>query len=86
MVGTLTLVSDGEGLLGCWFENDRHLVYGITGPAERHPRISLEPQRTGRNGQLHKTRPQERSPVWKSVEDRCAANFTPTRSSREAWG
>lgn len=29
LVGMLTLTSDGTSLTGCWFENDKHLGYGI---------------------------------------------------------
>ena len=35
IIGTLTLASDGDGLMGCWFENDRHFGYGVVGPAKR---------------------------------------------------
>lgn len=29
IIGTLTLASDGEGLAGCWFDNDRYFGYGV---------------------------------------------------------
>ena len=35
LVGALTLASDGEALVGCWFENDRHFGYGVRGEAVR---------------------------------------------------
>lgn len=31
LIGSLTLASDGEGLAGCWFENDRFFGYGVEG-------------------------------------------------------
>ena len=33
IVGTLTLASDGDALVGCWFDNDRHFGYGTAGAA-----------------------------------------------------
>ena len=32
--GTLTLASDGDALVGCWFENDRFFGYGMYEPVE----------------------------------------------------
>lgn len=29
LIGALTLASDGEALVGCWFENDRFFGYGV---------------------------------------------------------
>ena len=29
LIGTLTLASDGEALVGCWFDNDRFFGYGV---------------------------------------------------------
>ncbi|MGN0075800.1 MAG: methylated-DNA--[protein]-cysteine S-methyltransferase [Parafannyhessea sp.] len=29
IVGTLTVTSDGRGVTGCWFDNDRHFGYGL---------------------------------------------------------
>ncbi|WP_130811181.1 methylated-DNA--[protein]-cysteine S-methyltransferase [Olsenella sp. Marseille-P4559] len=37
VVGTLTVTSDGEGITGCWFDNDRHFGHGLTDKTlERH--------------------------------------------------
>lgn len=33
LIGSLTLASDGEELVGCWFENDRFFGYGAEGEA-----------------------------------------------------
>ena len=35
IIGALTLASDGTGLTGCWFENDRYFGYGVDGKVER---------------------------------------------------
>lgn len=35
IIGVLTLASDGEGITGCWFDNDRYFGYGVDGPMER---------------------------------------------------
>ena len=35
LIGTLTLASDGEALVGCWFHNDRYFGYGVTEKMER---------------------------------------------------
>lgn len=35
IIGTLTLASDGEALIGCWFDNDRFFGYGTEGARER---------------------------------------------------
>ena len=35
LIGELTLASDGESLVGCWFDNDRYFGYGVDGPMER---------------------------------------------------
>ena len=35
IIGTLTLASDGEALVGCWFDNDRFFGYGAEGARER---------------------------------------------------
>lgn len=29
LIGALTLASDGEALVGCWFDNDRFFGYGV---------------------------------------------------------
>ena len=34
IIGALTLASDGEAIVGCWFENDRYFGCGVEGPAE----------------------------------------------------
>lgn len=33
LIGSLTLASDGEGLVGCWFEHDRFFGQGVRGEA-----------------------------------------------------
>lgn len=35
LIGKLTLASDGESLVGCWFEHDHHGGYGVSRPTER---------------------------------------------------
>ena len=35
IIGTLTLATDGDGITGCWFDNDRHFGYGMDGQMER---------------------------------------------------
>ena len=35
IIGTLTLASDGESLVACWFENDRYFGYGVKDEMER---------------------------------------------------
>ena len=32
LIGKLTLASDGEGIVGCWFENDRFFGDTVVGP------------------------------------------------------
>ena len=34
LFGPLTLASDGEAIVGCWFGNDRYFGYGVEGPME----------------------------------------------------
>ena len=34
LIGPLTLASDGEAIVGCWFGNDRYFGYGVEGPME----------------------------------------------------
>lgn len=34
LIGPLTLASDGEALVGCWFGNDRYFGYGVSGEME----------------------------------------------------
>lgn len=41
IIGTLTLASEGEGLTGCWFENDRYFGYGVDGPMERRDDLDV---------------------------------------------
>ena len=31
LTGPLTIASDGEAIVGCWFENDRYFGYGVKG-------------------------------------------------------
>ncbi len=35
LIGPLTIASNGEGIVGCWFNNDRYFGYGVTGLMER---------------------------------------------------
>ena len=35
LIGKLTLASDGETLIGCWFDNDRFFGYGVNETLER---------------------------------------------------
>ena len=35
LIGKLILASEGESLVGCWFENDRFFGYGVDAPMER---------------------------------------------------
>ena len=35
LIGALTLASDGESIVGCWFDNDRYFGYGVDGTMER---------------------------------------------------
>ena len=41
IIGTLTLASDGEGIAGCWFDNDRYFGYGVDGPMERRDDLAV---------------------------------------------
>ncbi|MGN0072679.1 MAG: methylated-DNA--[protein]-cysteine S-methyltransferase [Coriobacteriales bacterium] len=34
LIGTLTLASDGESIVGCWFDNDRYFGCGVDGAME----------------------------------------------------
>ena len=34
LIGPLTLASDGETIVGCWFGNDRYFGYGVDGQME----------------------------------------------------
>ena len=35
LIGALAIASDGEAIVGCWFENDRYFGIGVDGSAER---------------------------------------------------
>ena len=35
LIGPLTVASDGVGVVGCWFNNDRYFGYGVAGQMER---------------------------------------------------
>ena len=41
LIGTLTLASDGESIVGCWFENDRYFGYGVDGDMERNDDVPV---------------------------------------------
>lgn len=41
IIGTLTFASDGEGLRGCWFDNDRYFGYGVEEHMERNDDLPL---------------------------------------------
>ena len=41
LIGTLTLASDGEGVTGCWFDNDRHFGYGVDELGERRDGVPV---------------------------------------------
>lgn len=34
LIGPLTIASDGEAIVGCWFGNDRYFGYGVEGPMQ----------------------------------------------------
>ena len=34
LIGLITLASDGEAIVGCWFGNDRYFGYGVKGEME----------------------------------------------------
>ena len=34
LIGPITLASDGESIVGCWFGNDRYFGYGVNGEME----------------------------------------------------
>ncbi|MBQ6586727.1 MAG: 6-O-methylguanine DNA methyltransferase, partial [Coriobacteriales bacterium] len=34
LLGPLTIASDGEAIVGCWFGNDRYFGCGVDGPME----------------------------------------------------
>ena len=40
IIGTLTLASDGAGIAGCWFDNDRYFGYGVNGNMERRDDVA----------------------------------------------
>lgn len=41
IIGALTLASDGEGITGCWFDNDRFFGYGIEERLERNDDLDV---------------------------------------------
>ena len=41
LIGTLTLASDGEGVTGCWFDNDRYFGYGVDELGERRDDVPV---------------------------------------------
>lgn len=41
IIGSLTLASDGEGLVGCWFDNDRYFGIGVEGRMERRDNLPV---------------------------------------------
>ena len=47
IIGALTLASDGEAIVGCWFGNDHYFGCGVEGPAERHDDLAVFGQARG---------------------------------------
>ena len=47
LIGTLALASDGEALLGCWFENDRLFGAAVAGPFVRDDGLPVFSQAKG---------------------------------------
>lgn len=41
LIGTLTLASDGEAIIGCWFDNDRYFGIGVDGTVERRDDLPI---------------------------------------------
>ena len=41
IIGMLSLASDGEGIVGCWFDNDRYFGYGVEGAMERRDDLAV---------------------------------------------
>ena len=41
LIGTLTLASDGEAIVGCWFDNDRYFGVGVADPLERKDDLAV---------------------------------------------
>lgn len=41
LIGTLTLASDGESIIGCWFDNDRYFGYGVNEKMQRHDNLRV---------------------------------------------
>ena len=41
IIGTLTVASDGDNLVGCWFGNDRYFGIGVDGPGERRDDLAV---------------------------------------------
>ncbi len=47
IIGSLTLASDGESIVGCWFDNDRYFGIGVDGPVERRDELPVFGQARG---------------------------------------
>ena len=47
IIGSLTLASDGESIVGCWFDNDRYFGIGVDGPMERRDDLPVFGQARG---------------------------------------
>ena len=41
LIGTLTIASDGAGITGCWFDNDRYFGYGVEGDLRRDDDLAV---------------------------------------------
>ena len=41
LIGPLTIASDGEAIVGCWFGNDRYFGYGVDSPMDRNDDLSV---------------------------------------------
>ena len=40
LIGPITLASDGEAIVGCWFGNDRYFGYGVSCEMEPNDKCS----------------------------------------------
>ena len=47
LIGPITLASDGETIVGCWFGNDRYFGYGVDGEMEPKDDLSVFDQVRG---------------------------------------
>lgn len=47
IIGSLTLASDGESVVGCWFDNDRYFGIGVDGAMERRDDLPVFGQARG---------------------------------------